>query len=106
MEFSRQEDWSGLLFPPPGNLPDPEIKPGALAAPALAGAFFTTEPPGKLHEGGLVTVQTLDIIRRCWVTLSTASLSYLFVVFLPHTMGVPESRGRPWCLEGPWAPHA
>ena len=29
MEFSRQEYWSGLLFPPPGDLPDPEIEPGS-----------------------------------------------------------------------------
>ena len=55
MEFSRQEYWSGLLFPSPGNLPDPEIKPGALAAPAVAGGFFTTEPPGKLGEGGALS---------------------------------------------------
>ena len=41
MEFSRQEYWSGLPFPPPWNLPDPGIK---LASPALAGGFFTTEP--------------------------------------------------------------
>ena len=44
MEFSRQEYWSGLPFPSPGDLPDPEIKP---ASPALAGGFFNTEPPGK-----------------------------------------------------------
>ena len=37
----RQEYWSGLPFPSPGNLPDPAIEP------ALAGGFFTTEPPGK-----------------------------------------------------------
>ena len=35
---------SGLPFPPPGDLPHPRIEP---AAPALAGRFFTTEPPGK-----------------------------------------------------------
>ena len=44
MEFSRQEYWSGLPFPPPGDLPDPGIEP---ASPALAGGFFTTEPHGK-----------------------------------------------------------
>ena len=44
MEFSRQESWSGSLFPPPGDIPDPGIKP---ASHALAGRFFTTEPPGK-----------------------------------------------------------
>ena len=45
--FSRQEYWSGLSFPPPGDLPDPGSKPTSLASPALAGRFFTTVPPGK-----------------------------------------------------------
>ena len=40
----RQEYWSGLPFPSPGDLPDPGIEP---ASPALAGRFLTTEPPGK-----------------------------------------------------------
>ena len=44
MEFSRQECWSGLPFPSPGDLPDSGIKP---ASPALAGRFFNTTPPGK-----------------------------------------------------------
>ena len=38
--FSRQECWSGLPYPPPGDLPDS-------ASLALAGGFFTAEPPGK-----------------------------------------------------------
>ena len=42
--FPRQEHWSGLPFPSPGNFPDPGIEP---MSPALAGGFFTTEPPGK-----------------------------------------------------------
>ena len=42
MEFSKQENWSGLPFPLPGDLPDPEIEPMSLLAPALAGRFFTT----------------------------------------------------------------
>ena len=48
VEFSRQECWNGLPCPPPGDLPDPGIKP---ASPALADGFFTTEPPGKPQEG-------------------------------------------------------
>ena len=44
MKFPRQEYWSGLPFPLPGDLPDPKIKPTSLA---LAGGFFTAEPPGK-----------------------------------------------------------
>ena len=39
--FSRQEYWSRLPFPPPGDLPDPGIEPMSLASPALAGRFFT-----------------------------------------------------------------
>ena len=44
MEFSRQECWCGLPFPSPGDRPDSGIK---AASPALAGGFFTAEPPGK-----------------------------------------------------------
>ena len=44
MGFSRQEYWSGLPFPSPGDRPDPGTEP---PSPALAGGFFTAEPPGK-----------------------------------------------------------
>ena len=40
--FSRQEYWSGSPCPPPGDLPDPGIKPEFLTSPALASGFFTT----------------------------------------------------------------
>ena len=42
MGFSRQENWSGLLCPPPGNLPNPGLKPACLMSPTLAGGFFGT----------------------------------------------------------------
>ena len=42
MAFSRQEYWNGLPCPPPGDLPNPGIKPMSLTSPALAGGFFTT----------------------------------------------------------------
>ena len=41
MGFSRQEYWSGLPGPPPGNLPDPGIKPVSLLSSVLARGFFT-----------------------------------------------------------------
>ena len=47
MVFPRQEHWSGLPFPPPGDLPDPKMEPTPSASPALAGGFFTPEPLGK-----------------------------------------------------------
>ena len=42
MGFSRQEYWSGLPCPPPGDLPNPGIEPMSLTSPALAGRFFTS----------------------------------------------------------------
>ena len=42
MGVSRQEYWRGLPFPPPGDLPDPGIKPASLVSPASAGGFFPT----------------------------------------------------------------
>ena len=53
--FLRQEYWSRLPFPSPGDLPDPGIKPMPPAAPALAGGFFTPVPP----EGGMTMSNTL-----------------------------------------------
>ena len=47
MGFSRQEYWSGLPFPSPGDLPDPGIEPMSLTSPSLTGGFFITEPPGN-----------------------------------------------------------
>ena len=44
MGFSRQECWSGLPFPSPGDLPDPGIEPGS---PALRADALLSEPPGK-----------------------------------------------------------
>ena len=44
MGFSRQEYWSGLPFPSPGDLPDPGIEP---VSSALEGDALTSEPPGK-----------------------------------------------------------
>ena len=42
--FSRQEYWSRLPFPPPGDLPDPGVEPTSLTSHALADGFFTTSP--------------------------------------------------------------
>ena len=48
MGVSKQEDWSALPCPSPGDLPDPGAEPTALTSPALAGGFLTTLAlPGK-----------------------------------------------------------
>ena len=46
-EFSRQDYWSGLPFPPPGESSQPRERTWYLASPALTGKFLTTKPPGK-----------------------------------------------------------
>ena len=56
MGLLRQEYWSGMPCPPPGDLPNPETKPESLASPALVGEFFTTEPP-KLPECVCLTAE-------------------------------------------------
>ena len=47
MEFSRQEYWSGLPLPTPGDLPDPGVEPESLVSPTLGGGFFTTAAAAK-----------------------------------------------------------
>ena len=50
MGFSRQEYWSRLPFPPPGDLLHPGIETASPVSPALAGGFFITVPPRKPFE--------------------------------------------------------
>ena len=61
MEFPRKEYWIGLPFPSPGDLPDPGTEP---TSPALAGGFFTTEPPGKPMEEYYAQMRTTGINRQ------------------------------------------
>ena len=51
MGFFRQQYWSGLPCPPPGDLPDPGIEPGSLMSPALAGRFFTSSATWAATRG-------------------------------------------------------
>ena len=57
--FSRQEHWSGLPFPPPGDLPDPGIRPASLKSLALEGGFFT---PSATWEASILSVTPRKII--------------------------------------------
>jgi len=50
MGFSRQEYWSGLPCPSPGNYPDSEIKLASLESPALGGRFFTVSAAWEIRE--------------------------------------------------------
>ena len=65
MGFSRQEYWSGLPFPSPGDLSDPGIEPGS---PALEADALTSEPPGKPIKFYLIP------------NLNSSSLTQIFLV--------------------------
>ena len=55
--FSRQEYWSGVPFPPPGDPPDPGIEPPSLASPALAEGLFTTSATWEAQIWGILSMR-------------------------------------------------
>ena len=67
VRFSRQEYWSGLPFPPPGDLPDPGIEPASLMSPALAGGFFTVVLPGTEPGGHPTRSFSNHFASRAWL---------------------------------------
>ena len=67
--FSRQESWSGLPCPPPGDLLNPGIEPMSLMSPALAGGFFTT--PANLEAHGLCSSLNKFAFIFLWFALES-----------------------------------
>ena len=63
MGFSRQEYWSRLPFPSPGDLPYPGIEPGS---PTLEADALTSEPPGKslLTNGHIIKAMVFPVVMR------------------------------------------
>ena len=85
MGFPRQEHWSGVPSPLPGDLPDPRIKLTSPESPALAGGFFTIKPPGKPKMNPITTNNSCDLI----IILILCSNYYLSMTvsceYLGHT---------------------
>ena len=77
MEFSRQQYWSGLLFPAPGDLPDPVIKP---RSPALQADSLQSEPPGQLPRG--VKLHTLLILNQKLEMIKHIDSNFKILLFL------------------------
>ena len=67
MEFSRQEYWSGLPFPSPGDLPDSGIEPGS---PAFQADALTSEPP----EINYTPVKKKKKFSTCWYLLEQVKI--------------------------------
>ena len=70
MGFSRQEYWSGLPCPPPGDVPYPGVEPVSPTSPAVAGGFFTTEPSGILAGGKNIVHKLFVITFECYTSIS------------------------------------
>ena len=68
--FSKQEYWSGLLCPPPGNLPNPGIEPVSLKSPALASMFFITNTTILIPIKIIVSLEEVHFDRVQRVILS------------------------------------
>ena len=97
MGFSRQEYWSGLPFPPPGDLPDPEMEPTTPASPALAGGFFTTAPPGKseiMCTDGLFYIYNYISGERRNILFFKVSFQYHKKIFDIKKEGVGYDRAK------------
>ena len=83
MEFSKQEYWSGLLFPSPGDLPDPGIKPAPLRLLPWRADSSPLAPPGKplvyiyfLKEWGSIMFHVAVSWHSKWCMMSDPGLSY------------------------------
>ena len=82
MGFSRQEYWSGLSCPPPGDLPNLGIEPTSLMSPALAGRFFitsTTSP--SLFIAALFTIAKIWKQSKCPSTGEWIKMWYVYTVY-------------------------
>ena len=75
MGFPKQECWSGLPFPSPGDLPDSGIEP---ASSELAGRFFTTEPPAKPVSYCLVNNRRMSCYHERNLRFSDC---FIFMIF-------------------------
>ena len=100
IRFSRQESWSELPFPTPGDLPDPGIKPVSPLSPAMAGGFFTTKPPGKPTDLDRDSqLSRLPYSHHDFVTLQVlpsghSELSWLFT----HLTGFKRCGATKYCV--------
>ena len=90
MGLSKQEYWSGLPWPPPGDFPDLGIKPESLVSLALQVDSLLTEPPGKSFPN----VFTKD--KATWLQKTSASSCYKS----PIQQGAGAQGLASWCSEG------
>ena len=86
MEFSRQEYWSGLIYPLPADLPSPGIKPISPVFPALQAGSLPNEPPGKPR----------CCYKTCWSLSHVRLFAMPWIVALQAPLPMEFSRQEYW----------
>ena len=87
MGFSRQDHWSGLPFPIPGDLSNPEIKSTLLASPSLAGRFFTASTMWEfLFYTGVRLIYNVVLVSGVWQSDSVIHISILFQILFTYRL--------------------
>ena len=82
MEFSRQEFWSGLPFPPPADLPDLGIEPDSPVSLGLADGFFITTTTREARVSWVPRLTLLDLMNKLdLLTLGTELIHILLYSF-------------------------
>ena len=111
MGFSRQEYWSGLPFPPPGDLPNPGIEPTSPVSPALPADSLPAEPLGKPSQEASkfpkgkntvsISAPTVDGILELEAMFAVLSCRHPPPLYMGGSGG--PWRGRTWPT-GAWSP--
>ena len=96
MGFSRQEYWSGLPCPPPGDLPDPGITPASPRSPAMAGRFFSTNATREAHRTAYQSSNTPHKFISCSCSLCYKDCPSLTGLADSYQHSKLQSRGLPW----------
>ena len=94
IEFCRQEYWSELPCPPPGDLPNPGIEPVSLTQPALAGGFFTTSATWEAPKIVVLMLSHVQLFVTPWTVAHQAPLSMgIFQARILEWVSMPSSMG-------------
>ena len=92
MGFSREEYWSGLPWPPPGDLPNPEVEPRSLVPPASAGVSFTARAASilvQMDHSLLAMAEQYSIVYTHYIFLTRSSFGRRLGCF--HVLAIMNS---------------
>ena len=97
MEFSREEYWSGLSCPPPGDLSNPEIEPGSPMSPALQAGSLPLASPGKSKVKALVTSDSpwTIVAHQASLSMGFPREEYWSVLPVPSPGDLPDPGIKP-----------